>query len=170
MIGLITGLASLAPAAIRLLASARGGRTAEIGETVAKLVEATSGLSTEARGSVIEKQLEGLSPESAAALMTLEAEAKQAIEVEREKSWQIQLQTEGQKAKQVRPTIAIQSWWTTIAYSLSTLILFPLLSSITPMEVNPTFSLTVFGALFTPAGAFMGIRGVERWKAGGTPS
>ena len=91
---------------------------------------------------------------------------------------QAELHQDDRYTKQTRPKIARQSWYVTMAYGLLT-VFGPLIPGVQETHVVggtieviskvPPFSWEVFIAMASPALTYMGVRGFEKWKAGGTP-
>ena len=68
--------------------------------------------------------------------------------------------------KQTRPKIARQSWYVTGAYAISGM-LIPALPESLGLQA-PVIQWEIFLVLASPALTYMGVRGFEKWKAGGT--
>jgi len=68
--------------------------------------------------------------------------------------------------KQTRPKIARQSWYVTAAYAIGTTFL-PMAPATWGLQV-PILQWEMFLVLASPALTYMGVRGFEKWKSGGT--
>lgn len=97
--------------------------------------------------------------------------AERDMEVEREKTHQARLQQNDLYTKRARPKVALESWRLAVLYAGITFI-SPVLDGLFTADLSnvPAFDPVVFTAIASPAFWFMGIRGAERWKAGGTPA
>lgn len=110
-------------------------------------------------------------------------DSEKEMEIERERTHQARLQQNDLYTKRARPRIAIESWRLSAVYLISTIgsqivgAFFnwardpdPVTGALPPEFPAIAFDPLVFGTIAGPALWFMGVRGLERWKAGGTPA
>jgi hypothetical protein len=97
----------------------------------------------------------------------LEAQAEADMFAAQQKTIQAELHQNDQYTKRTRPVIARRSFYAGLAYVLLTAI--PAggirLGSLAIMPWQ--FEWTVLTLLYSPALTYMGVRGLEKWKAGG---
>lgn len=103
----------------------------------------------------------------------LELEAEQAMFEAQQKTIQAELHQNDQYTKRTRPNIARKSFYAGLAYALLTALpvegLTLPIPFIDPVVLMPwQFETTVLMLLYSPALTYMGVRGFERWKAGGS--
>jgi len=96
--------------------------------------------------------------------------AERDIQVAAEETHRARLQQSDLVVKRARPKIALESWRLAITYALITFT-SPFIDGLLLADLSsvPAFDPLVFSSIAGPAFWFMGIRGAERWKAGGTP-
>lgn len=92
------------------------------------------------------------------------------VEKEMFESQQVTIQAELHQndlyTKRTRPKIARQSWYVTAAYALMSTFL-PMLPKSLELQ-SPTFQWEMFLVLASPALTYMGVRGFEKWRGGGS--
>lgn len=175
-------LLSLGPTILRKVGKARGGTAEAVAETIAATVEGVTGEPEDKQQTAVAEALRGLGPEQAIAFTQMQVDLEK---VKQEGSWrelQIALETvKGDSAarvaelhqsdlytKQTRPKIARQSWYVAAAYAVLANVVAPIWSVCTSIPLPSVFSWEVFIALAAPAMTYVGVRGFEKWKAGGS--
>lgn len=96
----------------------------------------------------------------------LELQAEKDMFEAQQKTIQAELHQTDLYTKQTRPKIARQSWYITAVYAMAGLIL-----RAAPEAYGlrvPEFQWEVYLVLSSPALTYMGVRGFEKWKSGGT--
>ena len=105
-----------------------------------------------------------------AVAMLEDGQFTQQIEKEMFEAQQATIQAELHQSdlytKQTRPKIARQSWYVTGAYAVAGTFI-PALPSAWGLNI-PTMDWQIFMVLASPALTYMGVRGVEKFKAGGS--
>jgi hypothetical protein len=94
-----------------------------------------------------------------------ELEADTKIFEAQQKTIQAELHQTDLYTKQTRPKIARQSWYVTAAYAIGTTFL-PMAPVTWGLQV-PILQWEMFLVLSSPALTYMGVRGFEKWRAGG---
>jgi hypothetical protein len=94
-----------------------------------------------------------------------ELEADTKIFEAQQKTIQAELHQTDLYTKQTRPKIARQSWYVTAAYAIGTTFL-PMAPVTWGLQV-PVLQWEMFLVLSSPALTYMGVRGFEKWRAGG---
>jgi hypothetical protein len=97
---------------------------------------------------------------------TLELQAEKEIFAAQQETIQAELHQTDLYTKQTRPKIARQSWYVTAAYAIGTTFL-PMAPVTWGLQV-PVLQWEMFMVLASPALTYMGVRGFEKWKGGGT--
>ncbi len=171
---ILGGLLKLAPSVIRMLGSMGGKNAKNVAGTVADIISRT--VSGDKREAALAVAMGEMSGEEIIALKQLEAEAEARIREaeertaqEIERTHQTRVRSDDVVVRRTRPNMARQSWLGAMLYGIVTLFLFPTIEGLTTKEFGMSFSIEIFLVLCSPAFTFMGVRGLERWKAGGTP-
>lgn len=94
----------------------------------------------------------------------LSQEFEKDIYVAHQQTIQAELHQSDLYTKRTRPKIARQSWYITSIYALSTM-LIPVVPEAWGLG-EPSLQWEVFLVLASPALTYMGVRGLEKWKAG----
>ena len=97
---------------------------------------------------------------------TLELETESRMFAEQQKTIQAELHQTDLYTKQTRPKIARQSWYVTGVYAIVGLALRAA-PEVWGLRV-PEFQWEVYLVLASPALTYMGVRGFEKWKGGGS--
>jgi len=103
---------------------------------------------------------------NAAGFKALEVEAEAEMFVAHQATVQAELHQSDLYTKRTRPKIARQSWYVTAIYALSSMLL-PVAPEVWGLG-EPSIDWQIFLVLASPALAYMGVRGVEKFKAGGS--
>lgn len=96
----------------------------------------------------------------------LELSAEQSMFEAQQKTVQAELHQSDLYTKRTRPKIARQSWYITAIYALSSMLL-PVAPEAWGLGA-PSIDWQIFLVLASPALTYMGVRGFEKWKNGGT--
>lgn len=170
---------------LRALGKKKGGVAETVANTIADVADGVSKAPPAVQEEALSSAISALPPEQLVVAMEMNAdaqarmvEAREETARDMEETHRERLRSDDSKVRQTRPMIARQSWFAALGYALGSVFLQPLFNIIgwgVSAEAIPavglgTFSWEVFIALASPAFAFMGIRGVERIKAGGTAS
>ena len=102
----------------------------------------------------------------AADFKKLELSAEREMFLAQQKTVQAELHQSDLYTKRTRPKIARQSWYITAIYALSSMLL-----PVAPVAWGlgePSIDWQIFLVLASPALTYMGVRGFEKWKNGGT--
>jgi len=175
------------PGLIRTLGKKKGGKAESVANTIADLTENLNPSTPVAeREEILSKAISALPPEQMLEAIALNTDAEAEIRKEeeltkrkQEETHQIRLQDNDLRTKRTRPDIARQSWAAAVAYVVLTLFFQPVVDVIvlvlgepgaSTQDLGLSFSIEVFLVLASPAFTFVGVRGLERWKAGGTPN
>jgi hypothetical protein len=102
---------------------------------------------------------------SEAEFKTLELEVEGRMFEAQQQTIQAELHQNDLYTKRTRPKVARQSWYVTAAYALMSTFL-PMLPEDWGLQA-PAFQWEMFLVLASPALTYMGVRGFEKWKAGG---
>jgi len=101
-----------------------------------------------------------------ASFKQLELSAEQSMFEAQQKTVQAELHQSDLYTKRTRPKIARQSWYITAVYALSSMLL-PVAPEAWGLGA-PSIDWQIFLVLASPALTYMGVRGFEKWKNGGT--
>lgn len=179
MLPVIMKLLTMGPTVLRGVGSLLGGKKGAVAEKIANAIDGVADVASD-KQQAITNVIEGLSPEEQLAFAELQKDLAQ-IEERREKNKLDQelglVQSDERRhlaemnqsdvyTKRTRPKIARESWQLSAFYALSSTFIFPLIQPFIKNQL-PTFDAWVFGAIAAPALTYMGVRGLERWKAGG---
>lgn len=96
----------------------------------------------------------------------LELETETRMFEAQQKTIQAELHQNDLYTKRTRPKIARQSWYVTAAYALISTFL-PMAPASWGLQA-PAFQWEMFLVLASPALTYMGVRGFEKWKSGGS--
>lgn len=106
----------------------------------------------------------------AAEFKQLELQAERDMFEAQQKTIQAELHQNDQYTKRTRPNIARKSFYAGLAYALLTALPVEGVSiPFTDAVLMPwQFQVTVLMLLYSPALTYMGVRGFEKWKGGGS--
>lgn len=172
-------LATIGPTIIRGVGSLFGGKAQDAANTVANVVEAVKGKPEDQQHQEISQALAKMTPDQVQAFEQVKAQIVQAhanveqarIQAERDEQAAIQktAQVEAQQSdiytKRTRPGIARKSFYVGAGYVLIAAVVFPAVNAYAGTKL-PGFEPSIFMALASPVLAYMGVRGLEKWKAG----
>lgn len=171
------------PGLVRGVGALFGGKKAEVANQVASLVEQVNGLPEAQRPQRLQELLANLDPSALVTLEKIQADlevelarieaAREAERLQAETAQQAQQQetrrTEAQSAdefvRRTRPVIARRSAAFGMAYIVVAGMLFPLLNARYD-AVLPSIDWLILTAIYAPALEFMGVRSIDKWKAG----
>ena len=97
---------------------------------------------------------------------TLQLQVEESMFKAQQETIQAELHQNDLYTKQTRPKIARQSWYVTAAYAIGATFL-PMAPVAWGIQA-PTLQWEMFLVLASPALTYMGVRGFEKWKSGGS--
>lgn len=175
-------LLTVGPTVIRMIGNLFGGKTAEVANSVATVVDDVKGLPSDIARAELADHLGKMSPEQITALKAIEVQIAQ-IEKEREanrlaaetaqqtqvqETARVEAQSVDEYVRRTRPMLARKSAYVSFGYALCTGVAFQFINAIYDTEL-PGVDTWIVGALFAPCLTYMGVRTVDAFsKAGKT--
>ncbi len=171
-------LITAGPALLRMVGGLFGGKTKEVAENVAGVVDSVRGLPQAIAKQKVEQHLATLPPESLLALKQVEVRLAEierdreanrlAAETAQHQQTQETARTEAQSndeyVRRTRPKIARDSALVTFAYTFLTAAVFPVANQVYGQSLPTAPDAAIIAVLFSPCLTYMGARTIDKIK------